>query len=138
MIGTAFAAGDTAMRMAAMDAFISIFSRANIDNVDLEKSVGPIFNQQSLQLLHDAYNWASTAGPDEDDEKYSFAKKLAEVMGYQYLQCLTANFLGSGSSWGTRGTSSGFSRYHWKPPTILLVTSGNYQTSKSSCVATSS
>ncbi|KAF2666914.1 ARM repeat-containing protein [Microthyrium microscopicum] len=82
MIGSAFASGDTAMRMAAMDAFISIFNRnrVNIETAEMEKIIGPIFNQGSLQLLHEAYGWAKTAGAEEDDEKYSFAKKLSEVL----------------------------------------------------------
>lgn len=79
-VGMCFNIGDTAMRIASLDAFTAIFGRLNMETEDMANMVRPLFTRESLQLLHDAYAWAATAGPDEDDEKYVFAKKLAEVM----------------------------------------------------------
>jgi exportin-5 len=92
-VGMCFAAGDTAIRMAALDAFSSIFSRLNMETEDMANMVRPLFTQESLQLLHDAYGWARTAGPDEDDDKYVFAKKLSEVMKSIFHVLIIANIV---------------------------------------------
>jgi hypothetical protein len=56
-----------------------VFARVNVDSDDMSQMLAPMFSQESLQLLQDAFRWASTASPDEDDQKYAFAKKLSEV-----------------------------------------------------------
>ena len=63
---------------AATDALCAIFSRTNVDTGSLEVIIEPLFSNESLQLLHDAYLWASEAAAHED-EKYTFVKKLSEV-----------------------------------------------------------
>jgi exportin-5 len=78
-MGLAFAVGDTAIRLAAMEAMCAIFSRSNVETGDMEKLLVPMFSEQSISLMHDAYGWAKTENPDDDEEKYSFAKKLSEV-----------------------------------------------------------
>jgi hypothetical protein len=44
----------------------------------MENLIAPLYSNESLQLLHEAYEWASEATANEDD-KYSFVKKLSEV-----------------------------------------------------------
>jgi exportin-5 len=63
---------------AATDALCAIFMRSNVDNGDLENIIAPLFSRESLQLLHEAYLWASEATVNED-EKYTFVKKISEV-----------------------------------------------------------
>lgn len=76
----ALVVGDTAIRTAATEALCCIFARVNVDNDDMSQLLSPMFSSESLKLLQDAFQWAGTATPDEDDAKYGFAKKLSELL----------------------------------------------------------
>jgi hypothetical protein len=66
-------------QQASIEALCSIFGRANIEVSTLETLLSPLYSRESLELLHEAYKWAGTSPDDEDDQKYTFVKKLSEV-----------------------------------------------------------
>jgi exportin-5 len=70
---------DSQVRIAATGALCCIFSRHNVDSDDMKRLAAPMFSRDVLQLLHGAFSWALTTSPDEDEQKYEFAKKLSEV-----------------------------------------------------------
>jgi exportin-5 len=87
----ALTVGDTQIRSAATEALCCVFARVNVDSDDMSKLLAPMFSRESLRLLHDAFSWASSATPDNDEEKYGFAKKLSEV-GWKVI-VVKLNFL---------------------------------------------
>src|ERR1700761_2604366 len=83
--GYALSVGDTQIRIAATEALCCVFARVNVDSDDMSRLLTPMFSQDSLQLIQNAFRWASTAAPEEDDQKYSFVKKLSEVCSISNL-----------------------------------------------------
>jgi len=75
--------GDTAMRTAAVEAMITLYSRGkSFDDADFDHIVNPMYKAQNVSLLHDAYRWAVVDAHDIDEEKYEFLKKIAEMISH--------------------------------------------------------
>ena len=63
-----------------MDSLYSLYNRSRFSEDDFRDLVGPMFQEQTIRLLNQLYEWLKVIDPtDIDEAKYLLLKKFSEV-----------------------------------------------------------
>ena len=63
-----------------MDSLYSLYNRSRFSEDDFRDLVGPMFQEQTIRLLDQLYDWLKAINPtDIDEAKYLLLKKFSEV-----------------------------------------------------------
>ncbi len=77
---TCMTRSDEDIIMAAIDSLITLFSRHNIDQPEIEALVYPICTTDSVRTLQQVYAWSVVGIDDVISPRYIISKKLAELV----------------------------------------------------------
>ena len=63
-----------------MDSLYSLYNRSRFSEDDFRDLVGPMFQEETIRLLNQLYEWLKDIDPtDIDEAKYLLLKKFSEV-----------------------------------------------------------
>ncbi|RKF53840.1 Protein MSN5 [Erysiphe neolycopersici] len=74
------AASKIEIQIASVEAFHSLYSRANLADEELPSLICPILSDKSVDLLHKLFEWSCVDPHNIDEEKYQFSKKFSEMI----------------------------------------------------------
>jgi exportin-5 len=80
VLTTALAAPDVDIQKAALEALHVLYSRTGLGDQELMDMVIPMFHPSMVSLYTRLVKWSSIVADDIDDDRYQFAKKLAELL----------------------------------------------------------
>lgn len=63
----------------ALEVLHALYSRDDFYDEEFAELVAPMYEQASVGLLKELFNWSVVDAEDIDDDKYQFAKKFSEV-----------------------------------------------------------
>ncbi|CAD6571764.1 MAG: hypothetical protein ASARMPREDX12_004682 [Alectoria sarmentosa] len=66
--------------MAAVDSLYSLYNRSRFSEDDLRDLVGPMFQDETIRLLKQLYEWLIVDSADIDEAKYLLLKKFSEMV----------------------------------------------------------
>ncbi|RBQ81370.1 hypothetical protein VDGD_21114 [Verticillium dahliae] len=75
----ALAASQVSVQKGALEVLHALYSRDDFYDEEFAELVAPMYEQASVGLLKELFNWSVVDAEDIDDDKYQFAKKFSEV-----------------------------------------------------------
>ncbi|RKF77437.1 Protein MSN5 [Golovinomyces cichoracearum] len=74
------AVSNVSIQLASVEAFNSLYNRANFTDDEFISLACPMFNHKVVDLLHRLFEWSCVHPHDIDEEKYLFSKKFSEMI----------------------------------------------------------
>ncbi|KAL8701921.1 MAG: hypothetical protein Q9224_000275 [Gallowayella concinna] len=68
------------IQLAAVDTLHSLYNRSRFSEEDFRELVGPMYTQDTVELIQKLYDWSCVDATDIDEEKYLLSKKLSELV----------------------------------------------------------
>lgn len=74
------AASNVPLQLAAVDSLYSLYNRSRFSEDDFRDLVGPMFQDETIQLLKQLYKWLVVDSTDINEAKYLLLKKFSEMV----------------------------------------------------------
>lgn len=74
------AASSVPLQLAAVDSLYSLYNRSRFSEDDFRDLVGPMFQDETIHLLKQLYDWLKVDPTDIDEAKYLLLKKFSEMV----------------------------------------------------------
>ncbi|KAF6219395.1 hypothetical protein HO133_005221 [Letharia lupina] len=95
------AASNVPLQLAAVDSLYSLYNRSRFSENDFRDLVGPMFQDETIYLLKQLYEWLIVDPTDIDEAKYLLLKRFSEmVFNIGRLLEESPSFVPEGSNWG--------------------------------------